>query len=63
MSDATGRDTRAGAALSRRQFLRGSGLTAATAAITGSAAGLAEAAAADEKRADAVARMGPAPSP
>jgi xanthine dehydrogenase YagT iron-sulfur-binding subunit len=57
MSDATGQDTsRSG--LSRRQFLRGSGLSAATAAITGSATALAEAAEADEKKADAVG-MGP----
>lgn len=41
MSDASGPNERNG--YSRRQFLRGSGLSAATAAITGGAAGLAEA--------------------
>jgi xanthine dehydrogenase YagT iron-sulfur-binding subunit len=57
MSDATGHDTgRSG--LSRRQFLRGSGLSAATAAISGGATALVEAAEADDKKADAVG-MGP----
>src|SRR5262249_53088105 len=57
MSDAPDRDSRTG--LSRRQFLRGSGLTAATAAISGSATALAEAAA-EDKKADTVG-MGPGP--
>jgi xanthine dehydrogenase YagT iron-sulfur-binding subunit len=56
-NDATDRDRRAG--LSRRQFLRGSGLTAATAALTGSATALAEAAA-EDKKAETVG-MGPGP--
>jgi xanthine dehydrogenase YagT iron-sulfur-binding subunit len=59
MSDAPGQDTsRSG--LSRREFLRGSGLSAATAAITGSTAALAEAAVAEEKPAKTPA-MGPGP--
>lgn len=48
MSDATGRDTtRSG--FSRREFLRGSSLTATTAALTGSVTGLSEAAVEDKK--------------
>jgi len=57
MSDAPGHDsTQSG--FSRRQFLRGSGLTATTAALTGGAAGLAEAAAVQDKKAD-VPAVGP----
>src|SRR5207249_1939103 len=62
MSDASGQDTgRSG--YSRRQFLRGSGLTAATAALTGSAAGLAEAALDDKDKEPQpkTAAMGPGP--
>src|SRR5436190_376906 len=59
MNDAPGRDS-SNSGLSRRAFLRGSGLTAATAALTGSATALAETADADEKKADAVG-MGPGP--
>ena len=58
MSDAPGRNNQ-GSGLSRRQFLKGSGLSAATAAITGSTAALAEAAAADDKQESA--GMGPGP--
>jgi len=57
MSDAPGRDTTQDG-FSRREFLRGSGLTATTAALTGGAAGLAEAAAVQDRKADAPA-LGP----
>src|SRR5438874_12512301 len=60
MSDASGQDIgRSG--YSRRQFLRGSGLTAATAALTGSAAGLAEAALDEKEAQPKTAAMGPGP--
>ena len=60
MSDAPGRDDgRSG--YSRREFLRGSGLTAATAAFTGSAVGLAEADAAEQQQPAKTPAMGPAP--
>src|SRR5262245_5014114 len=59
MSDAPGRNNQ-GSGLSRRQFLKGSGLSAATAAITGSTAALAEAAALDDDKQES-AGMGPGP--
>src|SRR5262245_3275364 len=60
MSDAPGRDNNSG--FSRRAFLRGSGLTAATAAISGGATALADATGAGEKKSD-VTVMGPKPVP
>ncbi len=60
MSDASGQDTGRNG-YSRREFLRGSGLTAATAALTGSAAGLAEAVVRDEDQPARTPAMGPAP--
>jgi xanthine dehydrogenase YagT iron-sulfur-binding subunit len=62
MSDASGQDTgRSG--YSRRDFLRGSGLSAATAVLTGSAAGLAETALDDKEKEPQhkTAAMGPGP--
>ena len=59
MSDAPGRNNK-GAGFSRREFLRGSGVTAATAALAGTAEAVAQAAAAeDEPRAKAPVGMGP----
>jgi len=59
MSDAPGRnDSRAG--LSRRQFLKGSGVTAATAALAGTAEAVVQAATADESK-DKTESMGPDP--
>ncbi len=59
MSDAPGRnDSRAG--LSRRQFLKGSGVTAATAALAGTAEAAVQAATADESK-DKTESMGPGP--
>ncbi len=60
MSDAPDRDSsRSG--LSRRDFLRGSGLSAASAALTGSAVGLVEDAVADEGKNPEVPAHGPGP--
>ena len=59
MSDAPGRnDSRAG--LSRRQFLKGSGVTAATAALVGTAEAVVQAATADENK-EKTESMGPGP--
>lgn len=60
MSDAPGRDNNSG--FSRRAFLRGSGLTAATAAVSGGATALAEAAEGEATKSD-VTVMGPKPVP
>jgi xanthine dehydrogenase YagT iron-sulfur-binding subunit len=61
MSDASGQDTGRNG-YSRRQFLRGSGLSAAAAALTGAAPGLAEAALDDkDKEPHKTAAMGPGP--
>ncbi|MBI1917041.1 MAG: (2Fe-2S)-binding protein [Planctomycetes bacterium] len=59
MSDAPGRnDSRAG--LSRRQFLKGSGVTAATAALAGTAEAVVQAATADKTK-EKTESMGPGP--
>src|SRR5437667_2732478 len=59
MSNAPGRnDSRAGP--SRRQFLKGSGVTAATAALAGTAEAVVQAATADESK-DKTESMGPDP--
>src|SRR5436305_15072114 len=59
MSDAPGRnDSRAGP--SRRQFLKGSGVTAATAALAGTAEAVVQAATADESK-EKTESMGPGP--